>query len=673
MEIMIALGDYQSAGGDIVELIESSNLLHHAARKNQVDTLKIYLDVGTDKAINMIPEGEQDTPLQNAIKKGNIQCAAILLLAGADVMKPSSKGKETIEFAMECEKSKIGGLLDLLIENGMDINPEQEDKQTMLFAKLQSNDEARTHLALRGCSIAQVSSFLDACQNGKLHLVTWVLELGISPNVMGPEKIPGIVLACQNGHTDIVLHLLSGETIDYSWTDKDGNDLLQMACKLPTATMFEELLASGKFDLQKKLNKKGHDHLDLAMLSNSVEVFNVLVEKHNMQLFGGEGQVELWFRCLHVLELLPSMKKEMLDNVFTEEIVDTMKKVLLEMGNSPFLKLFSSSILDANFDLAKIYQRLGQTLHTAISNGNSRMASLLLELGAVPLDKTLVAAVRKNQTETIIDLLQHGANANARTGGSHDERVCLQVAIKKSNHKVVTALMEAGADPTFTDKWENSCAHVAAAQSNVKILEPIIVFGGKPALNALDQNGWTPLHKAAKSGHMNCCKVLVENGANINAETDHGYTCIGLAAREDNMDIVRYLHKNGGNINIPIHEEVTSVQYSAIFEELDQVEDLIECGADPNFQEAVRISAKEVNPDEEEIDFLRFISAAGKAGALDDFQQDYARPVHNRNRGGGPRRNRFYHEYGYDSYDDDDEEYYDSEDYYSEEEDYYRY
>ena len=43
-------------------------------------------------------------------------------------------------------------------------------------------------------------------------------------------------------------------------------------------------------------------------------------------------------------------------------------------------------------------------------------------------------------------------------------------------------------------------------------------------INAKNNDGYTPLHWASRTGHLNFVKYLVENGVNIDAKNNDGYT-----------------------------------------------------------------------------------------------------------------------------------------------------
>ena len=55
------------------------------------------------------------------------------------------------------------------------------------------------------------------------------------------------------------------------------------------------------------------------------------------------------------------------------------------------------------------------------------------------------------------------------------------------------------------------------------------------------QDGWTPLHSAAKAGFLNVVSLLVESGASTTAETANGRIPLWYAAAEGNLNVVTFL------------------------------------------------------------------------------------------------------------------------------------
>ena len=59
--------------------------------------------------------------------------------------------------------------------------------------------------------------------------------------------------------------------------------------------------------------------------------------------------------------------------------------------------------------------------------------------------------------------------------------------------------------------------------------------------NPADHNGVTPLHKAAKEGHMKICKMLLQNIIYKDPVDEDGNTPLKIAARNNNLELIKLL------------------------------------------------------------------------------------------------------------------------------------
>lgn len=64
------------------------------------------------------------------------------------------------------------------------------------------------------------------------------------------------------------------------------------------------------------------------------------------------------------------------------------------------------------------------------------------------------------------------------------------------------------------------------------------------------QNGYTPLHIAAKKNQMDIATTLLEYGADANAVTRQGIAPVHLASQEGHMDMVSLLLTRNANVNL---------------------------------------------------------------------------------------------------------------------------
>lgn len=105
-------------------------------------------------------------------------------------------------------------------------------------------------------------------------------------------------------------------------------------------------------------------------------------------------------------------------------------------------------------------------------------------------------------------------------------------------------------------------------------------------LNAEDNNGFTALMLAARSGHPEIVKLLLERGAN----DDKGKSAMLLATMRGHLDIVQLLLDHHADINLSDDNGYTTLSLAVECENLDMLTLLYERGAHINTPSSVRDS-----------------------------------------------------------------------------------
>jgi ankyrin repeat protein len=97
--------------------------------------------------------------------------------------------------------------------------------------------------------------------------------------------------------------------------------------------------------------------------------------------------------------------------------------------------------------------------------------------------------------------------------------------------------------------YDRSVLHKAAYYSgSANLLECLIKQGAH--VNAQDKGAWTPLHLAAKNGHVKAIQILLENGANLNVkDTKHGWTPLHVAIISKQYEAANLLIRAGSSIS----------------------------------------------------------------------------------------------------------------------------
>ncbi|XP_018548697.1 ankyrin repeat domain-containing protein 49 [Lates calcarifer] len=80
-----------------------------------------------------------------------------------------------------------------------------------------------------------------------------------------------------------------------------------------------------------------------------------------------------------------------------------------------------------------------------------------------------------------------------------------------------------------------------------------------------DEDGYTPLHRAAYSGHVNIISALLAAGSKINSRTIDGWTPLHSACRWSRVAVVSFLLQHGAGLNAQTNGGLTPLHLSASY------------------------------------------------------------------------------------------------------------
>ncbi|KIY04223.1 uncharacterized protein Z520_00917 [Fonsecaea multimorphosa CBS 102226] len=121
----------------------------------------------------------------------------------------------------------------------------------------------------------------------------------------------------------------------------------------------------------------------------------------------------------------------------------------------------------------------------------------------------------------------------------------LHLAIGQGSSEMICSLLELGADPNAMDRYGMKALHRAAQGVDINVLRIFLQLTDDIDTRAND--GVTPLLLATDLGIV---KALLAAGANINARHgQNGYTPLHFAAKESSQQVVEILVERGADIN----------------------------------------------------------------------------------------------------------------------------
>lgn len=189
-------------------------------------------------------------------------------------------------------------------------------------------------------------------------------------------------------------------------------------------------------------------------------------------------------------------------------------------------------------------------------------------------DFKLIVAADKGDTSTVKQLLESGANVDAKTyegvtalmyaaQNGHTEVMKLLIDkkadIEAKPYNGITALMSAarnnqydaaelliknGADINAKDKQGVTALLFAVDMGYYVMTDMLIFYGAKPLA---DNQGNTPLLVASLRGYTDIVALLLERGAAVNRTDELGFTPLMAASQKGYLDIVKLLTENGAD------------------------------------------------------------------------------------------------------------------------------
>ena len=156
----------------------------------------------------------------------------------------------------------------------------------------------------------------------------------------------------------------------------------------------------------------------------------------------------------------------------------------------------------------------------------------------------LLNAVKDGDEDGVRDLLNEGV-ANVREK-NEDGQTALHFAVLYSRDRIVSLLIEKGADIEAADKDGCKPLYIAAKSGDVFLVEALLSFNAQvESFNVKTQT--TAFYQAIESGHEAIAKSLLEHGADINAKLPNGRTVLYNAVDIRKLDLVEFLLRHGAN------------------------------------------------------------------------------------------------------------------------------
>lgn len=200
----------------------------------------------------------------------------------------------------------------------------------------------------------------------------------------------------------------------------------------------------------------------------------------------------------------------------------------------------------------------------ALNNRGETPLGLAAEEGHLGAVKTLLAAC--------VDVNMHS---------TADGSTALHSAAYYRHDKVVDALLSSGADKDALDNDGTTPLMRAAGEGSLGAVKSLLTAGADLNMQSA-YDGGCALHHAACFGHDKIMDALLSSGVDKDALSHNGETPLMPAARSGHLVPAEIILAAGADVNIHSAYGSTSLQFAACFGHDEIVDALLSSGADKN-------------------------------------------------------------------------------------------
>lgn len=165
-------------------------------------------------------------------------------------------------------------------------------------------------------------------------------------------------------------------------------------------------------------------------------------------------------------------------------------------------------------------------------------------------------AIQRDDPGTVRSLLQRGFDPNTPSPQTLDP---LYLALREGSLKAAQALIDWPKTKIETrTPQDESPLMMACLRGHAEIARQLVARGAD-----VNKTGWTPLHYAATSGHVQIMQMLLDESAYIDAESPNGTTPLMMAAMYGTPAAVKLLLDEGADPTVKNQLGLTALDFAS--------------------------------------------------------------------------------------------------------------
>ena len=223
----------------------------------------------------------------------------------------------------------------------------------------------------------------------------------------------------------------------------------------------------------------------------------------------------------------------------------------------------------------------------AVKNNDKEKLQLILDGNQIDTNRrfgktnyTVLHEAARNGNYSICEMLiKHGASLNALNDENNSP---LHLAIANGNMDVYKLLVYCGANVYTRGEQNMTNLHIATENGHLNLCKALIEIH-RFDVHLKDVSGLTPLHYCCKNGNYNLFQFLKDVGSNTYLNTKTGQNCLHIAAKHGHFELCKILLNNYNfNVDDSDNEGYTPLICSAESGNYEIFWYFIKMGGDPN-------------------------------------------------------------------------------------------
>lgn len=494
------------------------NALAHLLLKGHDSLLKDTFSFSFIKKIDLSLKNHQgQTPLHLAAGHSNFKILKSLLEASKSlniINSIDNQGRTPIFYAISANRKEN---VQLLINYGADLNQSDYKLFTPLLLTCLENKLLLFKLLIRGGADINYKGTLEritplhlTITNNLDEMTRQLLFKGAKSNILTPTGLHPIHLAASINKTCLI-SIFAAKGISLNLKANNGFCPIHFAAEQGNIKAISTIISMEEDSIDRPIEANGIEEKLLHPLNGATPL-------HLAALHSQNETVQYLLDLKADPETLDMQDKSVLDFASLSSSKSTLELLYpykLSKNTDLLCHAVQKAIQIDNIDaVIALYQR-GIPINTDVHNGYNGL-QIASQMGALQSTQWL---------------LQNGANPYFLTRSQTDS---FELSASNDSYEQFSLLLEYAYPDLDLDASKahgKTLLHISAQVGNLKHIILLIKLGA--SLNIIDNNEYTPLHYAAKSGHTNVVEILLACGADSKIRNSYGMSALELVQPND--------------------------------------------------------------------------------------------------------------------------------------------